>query len=107
MQVNLMMPTVGNQTPNQAYSVLSKLKILKLKAFNGNRDAKEFENFIFDMEQYFKASGTNYEKTKVTLAFMHLSDDAKLWWRSRVNDIQNGQCTIDTGKNLNKDLVLP
>ena len=56
------------------------------------------------MEQYFKASGTNSEETKVSLASMHLSDDAKLWWRSKVIDIQNGQCTIDTWEDLKKEL---
>ncbi|KAA0048463.1 uncharacterized protein E5676_scaffold600G00660 [Cucumis melo var. makuwa] len=76
--VNLMMRLVGNQTENQVHSVSSKFKIPKPKAFNGNRDVKELENFIFDMEQYFKASGTNSKETKVTLASMHLSDDAKL-----------------------------
>ncbi|KAA0063955.1 uncharacterized protein E5676_scaffold1415G00550 [Cucumis melo var. makuwa] len=69
---------------------------IKPKAFNGNRDAKELENFIFDMEQYFKAGGTTSEETKITLAFIHLSNDAKLLWRSKVNDIQNGRSTIDT-----------
>ena len=49
--------------------------------------AKELENFIFDMEQYINASGTNSEEAKVTLASMHLSDDAKLWWRSKVNNV--------------------
>ncbi|KAA0040619.1 9-cis-epoxycarotenoid dioxygenase NCED6 [Cucumis melo var. makuwa] len=56
------------------------------------------------MEQYFKASGTISKETKVTLASMHLSDDTKLWWRSKVNDIQNGQCAIDTWKDLKKEL---
>ncbi|KAA0062358.1 uncharacterized protein E5676_scaffold313G002600 [Cucumis melo var. makuwa] len=49
--------------------------------------AKELENFIFDMEQYINASGTNSEEAKVTLASRHLSDDAKLWWRSKVNNV--------------------
>ena len=78
MQVNLTMQTMDNQTSNQAHSVSRKFKILKPKAFNENRDVKKLENFILDMEQYFKASGTNSEETKVTLASMHLPDDAKL-----------------------------
>ena len=67
VQVNLTMRVVGNQTPNQACGVSSKFKIPKPKAVKGNRDAKEIENFIFHMERYFKASGTNSEETKVTL----------------------------------------
>ncbi|KAA0051577.1 uncharacterized protein E6C27_scaffold174G001170 [Cucumis melo var. makuwa] len=76
----------GKQTSNQVCNVLSRLKISEPKAFNGNHNVKELENFIFDTKQYFKASGTNSKETKVTLAYMHLSDDAKLWWRSKVND---------------------
>ncbi|KAA0032569.1 uncharacterized protein E5676_scaffold284G00580 [Cucumis melo var. makuwa] len=49
VQVNLTMRAVGNQISNQAYSVSSKFKIPEPKAFNGNRDAKELESFIFDM----------------------------------------------------------
>ncbi|KAA0032968.1 uncharacterized protein E5676_scaffold482G00360 [Cucumis melo var. makuwa] len=50
MQVNLTMQAMRKQTPNQAYSVSSKFKIPEPKAFNGNCDAKELENFIFYME---------------------------------------------------------
>ena len=35
---------------------------------------------------------------------MHLSKDAKLWWRSRYIDIQEGRCTIDTWDALKKEL---
>ncbi|KAA0058240.1 uncharacterized protein E6C27_scaffold274G005650 [Cucumis melo var. makuwa] len=41
-------------------------------------DAKALENYIFDLEQYFRATNTVIEEAKVTLATMHLSKDAKL-----------------------------
>ena len=44
------------------------------------------------------------EEAKVTLATMHLSEDAKLWWRSRYVDIQEGHCTIDTWDSLKREL---
>ncbi|TYK03491.1 uncharacterized protein E5676_scaffold121G001100 [Cucumis melo var. makuwa] len=78
IQVKLTMRAMGNQTPNQVCNVSSRLKIPEPKAFSRNRDGKELENFIIDIKQYFKASGINSEETKVTLAFMYLSDDAKL-----------------------------
>ena len=56
------------------------------------------------MEQYFKASGTNFEETKVTLASMHLSNDAKLLWKLKVNNVQHGWCTIDTWEDLKIEL---
>ena len=34
----------------------SKLKVLEPKKFNGSRNAKELENFLWDMEQYFHAA---------------------------------------------------
>ncbi|KAA0062476.1 uncharacterized protein E5676_scaffold325G00940 [Cucumis melo var. makuwa] len=39
-----------------------------------NEIADALENFIFDLEQYFKATSTVTEEAKVTLATMHLSE---------------------------------
>ena len=33
----------------------SKLKVLEPKKFDGSRNAKELENFLWDMKQYFQA----------------------------------------------------
>ncbi|KAA0046894.1 uncharacterized protein E5676_scaffold298G00720 [Cucumis melo var. makuwa] len=53
---------------------------------------------------YFRATNTVTEEAKVTLAMMHLSEDAKLWWRSWYVDMQEGRCTIDTWDALKKEL---
>ncbi|RVW26159.1 Retrovirus-related Pol polyprotein from transposon 297 [Vitis vinifera] len=34
----------------------SKVRVLEPKGFNGNRNAKELENFLWDIEQFFKAA---------------------------------------------------
>ena len=34
----------------------SKVKVPEPKSFNGSRNAKELENFLWDVEQYFKAA---------------------------------------------------
>ncbi|CAB4280630.1 unnamed protein product [Prunus armeniaca] len=63
----------------------------------GNIDAKEVdENFLFDMEQDCRVVRTDSEEHKVTIATMYFTGDAKLWWRSKVEDIQNNRCTIST-----------
>ena len=63
------------------------------------------ENFIFNVEQYFKATGACCtEDVKVTVATMHLTDDAKLWWHSKVQDIENGLCIIDSWEDLKREL---
>ncbi|TYK19135.1 uncharacterized protein E5676_scaffold522G00590 [Cucumis melo var. makuwa] len=54
--------------------------------------------------KYFKATNTVTEEVKVTLATMYLCEDAKLWWRSRYMDIQEGRYTIDIWGVLKKEL---
>ena len=36
--------------------VATKVKVLEPRHFNGARSAKDLENFLLDMEQYFKAA---------------------------------------------------
>nr|XP_009789295.1 PREDICTED: uncharacterized protein LOC104236942 [Nicotiana sylvestris] len=58
--------------------VPQKLKILESKPYYGARNAKEMENFIFDIEQYFDAVGEIEEDKKVATTAMYLQGDAKL-----------------------------
>lgn len=51
---------------------------------------------LFDMEQDCRVVRTDSEEHKVTIATMYFTGDAKLWWRSKVEDIQNNRCTIST-----------
>ncbi|TYK28246.1 reverse transcriptase [Cucumis melo var. makuwa] len=54
--------------------------------------------------KYFKATNTVIEEAKMTLAMMHLCEDAKLLWSSWYIDIQEGRCIIDTWDVLKKEL---
>ena len=38
-----------------------RAKVLEPRRYEGARDAKELENFLFDMEQYFRAMRTYSE----------------------------------------------
>ena len=51
------------------------------------RDAKELENFLFNIEQYFRVVKPDSEEEKVNMTTMYLSGDAKLWWRIKYNEI--------------------
>ncbi|OIT36819.1 senescence-specific cysteine protease sag39, partial [Nicotiana attenuata] len=80
----------GNQiggTVNSA-SATKKLKIPEPKPYSGARNAKEVENFIFDVEQYFDAVRDLEEAKKVATAAMYLQGDAKLWWRVKYEAIK-------------------
>lgn len=72
---------MGNQTLVGGAVQFNRVKIPELEPFCGARDAKALDNFIFDVEQYFKATNTTPKESKITLATK--ADDAKLWWRSR------------------------
>ncbi|KAA0039111.1 uncharacterized protein E6C27_scaffold84G002140 [Cucumis melo var. makuwa] len=103
-RLSLTMRAMASQALAGGAISVSKVKIPEPKPFCGARDAKALENYIFNLEQYFKATNTVTEEAKVTLATMHLSEDAKLWWRSRDVDIQEGRCTIDTWDALKREL---
>ncbi|KAA0039513.1 senescence-specific cysteine protease sag39 [Cucumis melo var. makuwa] len=87
MRLNLTIRAMTNQAPVREVIPVSKVKIPEPPSV-GKRDAKALENFIFDLEQYFKATNTVTEEAKVTFVMMHLFDDAKLWW----SDSQDVRC---------------
>ncbi|KAG6522526.1 hypothetical protein ZIOFF_019666 [Zingiber officinale] len=80
------------------------VRVPKPKSFRGTRSAKELENFLWDMEQYFVAAKVP-ETEKVTISSMYLIGDAKLWWRTRmVDDANAGRQKIDTWDRLKKEM---
>ncbi|KAA0041739.1 uncharacterized protein E5676_scaffold95G00100 [Cucumis melo var. makuwa] len=78
-KLSLTMRAMANQVPVGGAVPVTKVKVLEPKPFCGVRDAKALENFIFDFEQYFKATNIVIKEAKVTLTTMYLCKDAKLW----------------------------
>ncbi|KAK9157903.1 hypothetical protein Scep_004477 [Stephania cephalantha] len=103
MEVKLLKRAVGGSS-EVAVAVKSRTKVPEPKKFSGKRSAKELENFLWDMEQYFATVGTE-ECQKVTLTSMYLEGDAKLWWRTRVdNDVAAGRPKIVKWEVLKREL---
>ncbi|RVW29804.1 hypothetical protein CK203_087390 [Vitis vinifera] len=49
-----------------------KVRVLEPKGSNGNRNAKELENFLWDMEQFFRVAHVpDGEKVSITDQFLH------------------------------------
>ncbi|TXG47935.1 hypothetical protein EZV62_027229 [Acer yangbiense] len=83
---------------------MSKIKVPEPKQFNGSRNAKELENFLWDMEQYFKAARIP-DREQVSITSMYLSGDVKLWWRTRMaDDLSAGRPSIVVWESLKKKL---
>ena len=87
-----------------------KVRVPEPKIFNGNRNMKELENFLWDMEQFFRVAHV-LDGEKVSITIMYLTGDAKLWWRTRIeDDVEFGRpqiITLETLKNELKDQFLP
>ncbi|XP_070007682.1 uncharacterized protein [Nicotiana sylvestris] len=98
----------GNQIGGAANptSATQKLKIPEPKPYSGARNAKEVENFIFDVEQYFDAVGGLEEAKKVATAAMYLQGDAKLWWRVQYEAIKAGEDALETWAELKATIRL-
>ncbi|KAL2231132.1 UNVERIFIED_CONTAM: hypothetical protein Sindi_1707600 [Sesamum indicum] len=95
IQIGLLQRAVGS-TPMVAHDPGARLRTPEPKAYSGERDAKEVENFLFDMEQYFLAADVRDEARKVATTTMYLTGDAKLWWRTKFAKIQAHQVQLDT-----------
>ncbi|XP_028062320.1 uncharacterized protein LOC114265704 [Camellia sinensis] len=83
-----------------------RVRVPEPRAYSGARHAKELNNFLFDMEQYFKAMKAEVKETRISMATMYLSGDAKLWWWTKHDEIQHGLCTIETWEQLKHELKL-
>ena len=64
----------------------AKVDVPKPKPFVRSRSAKDVDNFVWGMEQYFRVAATA-DDAKVSTAVLHLSDVALLWWRRRCDGV--------------------
>lgn len=83
-------------------SARSKLKVLEPKTFGGECSAKKLENFLWDIEQYFKAAKVSIAKC-IDLASMYLAGYTKLQWHTRTTD--SALPKIDTWEALEKAMT--
>lgn len=76
----------------------------KPKEFKGVRDAKEVENFLWQVERYFEGLNIEDDQAKERTATLILTDNATLWWRRKHADMERGLCTIKTWEDFKKEL---
>ncbi|KAK5771607.1 hypothetical protein PVK06_047832 [Gossypium arboreum] len=79
----------------------SKLKqqaidVPKLEKFKGARSARDVDNFLWEMEQYFRAMGIKNDTIKVNTASIYFTNVALLWWCHRSTDEKRGGNAIGT-----------
>ena len=81
-----------------------RVEVPKPHTFSGQWDAKELDNFLWNMERYFEAIALTDEATKVRTATLYLTDNATLWWHRRFLEIEKGSCTIDTWADFKREI---
>ncbi|CAL1372649.1 unnamed protein product [Linum trigynum] len=82
----------------------STMEVPRPKSFQGSRNARELENFLWSLEQYFEALGIRDENTKVKTAPLYLSDVAMLWWRRTQGDINKGACVMESWDDFKREI---
>ena len=66
------------------------MKVKERESYDGTRNAKTLGNFLWDMEQYLERLSLPDGETQVKVAAQFLTNDAKMWWRRRMDQIANG-----------------
>ena len=92
------------QTSPRTTDVPPKVRVPEPKDLDGARSAKELENFLLDMEQFFKVAQV-IDEEKVSITGMYLLGDTKLWWRTRLErDAESGRPQISAWETLKREL---
>ncbi|GFS41746.1 hypothetical protein Acr_00g0076210 [Actinidia rufa] len=81
-----------------------KVDIPRPKSYNRSRNARELDNFLWDLDQYFEATGIHEENKKIKTVPLFLSDAATLWWRRQHADMECGTCTIATWEDIKREI---
>ncbi|KAF2325760.1 hypothetical protein GH714_036635 [Hevea brasiliensis] len=74
------------------------------KAYDSARNAREIDNFLWNVERYFEAVGITEDAVKLHTVPLYLGDVATVWWRRHSEDIKKGTCTISTWGEFTKEL---
>ncbi|GMQ12089.1 hypothetical protein CsSME_00054546 [Camellia sinensis var. sinensis] len=82
-----------------------RLEAPKPKEFDGKRDAKELDDYIWHLERYFEALNLNDEMAKVRTASLYLTKLAGIWWRRKHAEIEKGTCTISSWEEFKNELM--
>ncbi|KAF2288722.1 hypothetical protein GH714_011505 [Hevea brasiliensis] len=91
-------------TSGASLVIPSRVEVPKPSVYSGARNAKEIDNFLWSLEQYFRAIGTTDDAKKVDHAPLYLVDTAMVWWRRRHGDMEKGLCTIASWDEFKREL---
>ena len=78
--IKIIMMALGNNSHEDGASEqCGKAKVSNSRSNARERDAQKLENFLFDIEKYFLASGIDSKDYRLNKAIMFLTDVTKVW----------------------------
>ena len=66
------------------------------EANGGARKVREFENFLYELEQYFDVLGIVSDDARLRMAPLYLKDSVLIRWRQKCDEGRRGEDTITT-----------
>uniref|UniRef100_A0A5K0WI92 Ty3 transposon capsid-like protein domain-containing protein n=1 Tax=Nymphaea colorata TaxID=210225 RepID=A0A5K0WI92_9MAGN len=82
----------------------SRVDVQRPMKYSDSRDARAIDNFLFQVDYYMNLQNVVEEDLKIKTVAMLLEGDAMAWWRRKMLDIENGDCTIRTFDDFRKQL---
>ncbi|KAI5328460.1 hypothetical protein L3X38_027857 [Prunus dulcis] len=76
------------------------LDSFKPKSYNGKREAKELDTFLWNIERYFKYLKLEDDEPKINTATLFLTDNALMWWRRRSMEIEQENAKYEAKEKL-------
>ncbi|KAF2299384.1 hypothetical protein GH714_031787 [Hevea brasiliensis] len=94
----------GAGTNHALATPTGRVEVPKPSVFKGVRNAREIDNFLWALDQFFRALGVEEDSRKVDNAPLFLAESAMVWWRRRMVDMEKGTCTIKTWVEFKQEL---
>ncbi|XP_076915604.1 uncharacterized protein LOC143575017 [Bidens hawaiensis] len=102
-EVNVLKMAVGNGVAGTSNSTSSKVKVPQPTPFVGKQKARAVDNFLWEVDQYFKGVDIGDAAKKISTTTLYLKDTAALSWRRKSKEIEQGTCTITTWADFIKE----
>ncbi|KAF2291283.1 hypothetical protein GH714_022168 [Hevea brasiliensis] len=93
----------GNGNNPTLSSPAARVDVPKPGVFKGARNAREIDNFLWALEQYFRALEVEEDSRKVDNAPLFLAESAMVWWRRKMMDMEKGTCCIKTWEEFKRN----
>lgn len=86
-------------SPSPLNNIATKIDVPKTSSYKGSRNAKDIENFIWSLQQYFRALGIIDNALKIDHASLYLADTQWFGGEGDILIFKRGHVPLLLGKN--------